>query len=36
MKEGRVKVRGRRIRRRKQLLDDVKGKEDTVNLKRKH
>jgi hypothetical protein len=29
--EGRIEVTGRRGRRRKQLLDDLKGKEDTGN-----
>ena len=29
--EGRVEVTGRRGRRRKQLLDDLKGQEDTGN-----
>jgi hypothetical protein len=33
---GRVKVAGRRGRRRKQLLDDLAETRDTVNCKRKH
>jgi hypothetical protein len=34
--EGSIELTGRRGRRRKQLLDDLKKKEGTVNCKRKH
>jgi hypothetical protein len=34
--EGRIEMTGRRGRRRKQLLDDLKEKRSTGNLKRKH
>jgi len=36
IKEEKIEVKGGRGRRPKQLLDDVKDKEDTVNLKRNH